>query len=94
MPFRDSSVPASVMTGFLSGGRNNVKLRQIYRGYVRHDVPEASDGSAWLTCPVCQSVCSAVRSASLGQGMNMQIFSLFLSNGAGGGKKKVEKIEK
>ena len=33
--------------------------RQIYRGYVRHDVPEASDGSAWLTCPVCQSVCSA-----------------------------------
>lgn len=59
MPFRDSAVPASVMPGFLSGGRNNVKLRQIYRGYVRHDVPEASDGSAWLTCPVCQSVCSA-----------------------------------
>ena len=58
MPFRDSAVPASVMPGFLSGGRNNVKLRQMYRGYVRHDVPEASDGSACLTCPVCQSVCS------------------------------------
>ncbi|MCS2555621.1 hypothetical protein NXX86_22980 (plasmid) [Phocaeicola vulgatus] len=31
----------------------------MYRGHVRHDVPEASDGSAWLTCTVCQSVCSA-----------------------------------
>lgn len=47
------------MPGFLSGGRNNVKLWQMYRGHVRHDVPEASDGSAWLTCTVCQSVCSA-----------------------------------
>jgi hypothetical protein len=26
--------------------------------------------------------------------MNMQIFSLFLSNGVGGGKKKVEKMKR
>lgn len=81
------------MPGFLSGGRNTVKLRQMHWGHVRYDVSEACDGLVLLTCPICQSVCSAHSEAQALDGLNIQIISLYLSYRVGGGKRDIRILD-